>query len=126
MPPTVIRVFRSAPRMRPPILDWLDALRQSEPAIHRKCLGFIIQLEEKGFDLRRPVMAPLRDKIYELRPKNGRVNYRILYFFCGANIACLSHGITKEKEVPDSEITLAIKNKTLVDADLIKYTALWE
>ena len=37
----------------------------------------------------------LRNGIYELRAKVGTVNYRVLYFFCGSNVACLSHGLTK-------------------------------
>ena len=53
----------------------------------------------------------------------GTVNYRILYFFCGSNAVCLSHGFTKEGEIPDKEINRAIKHNELVDSDLLKYTA---
>ena len=67
----------------------------------------------------------LRDGIHELRVKEGTVQYRILYFYCGANAVCLFHGITKERKVPDSEIDLAIKRKLLVEQDLDIFTTLW-
>ena len=41
----------------------------------------------------------------------GRVNYRILYFFHGKNVAVLAHVLTKEKEVPDRDIDIAIQRK---------------
>jgi putative component of toxin-antitoxin plasmid stabilization module len=52
----------------------------------------------------------LRDGIYELRTRYGSVNYRILYGYAGQNIVLLSHGCTKEREVPKAEIERAIKN----------------
>jgi hypothetical protein len=58
--------------------------------------------------------------------KVGTVNYRILYFFCGSNVVCLSHGFTKEGEVPDAEIETALKRRKLVEKDRDKYTADWE
>jgi hypothetical protein len=42
-----------------------------------------------------------------LRIKFGTVQYRILYFFHGRNVAMLAHGITKEDAVPDVEIQRA-------------------
>jgi phage-related protein len=39
------------------------------------------------------------------------VNYRILYFFHGRDLAVLAHAITKEKEVPDSDIERAVRRK---------------
>ena len=54
------------------------------------------------------------------------INYRILYFFCGKNIACLSHGITKEDKVPGVEISRAIRRMNLVKSDFEKYTQEWE
>ena len=56
----------------------------------------------------------------------GTVNYRILYFFSGSNVVCLSHGFTKESKVPDAEIDLALRRKRLVERDRDKYTAEWE
>ena len=60
---------------------------------------------------RRPVADYLRDGIYELRARRGRVNYRLLYFFHGRGVAILAHGLSKEDEVPDAEIERAIERK---------------
>src|SRR5262249_1414023 len=93
---------------------------------HRKCRARILQLAELGNDLRRPIADLLRDGIRELRAKVGTVNYRILYFFCGKDVVCLSHGIKKERAVADIEIERALERKRLVSQDLDRYTADWE
>jgi phage-related protein len=51
----------------------------------------------------------LRDGIHELRMRQGRVNYRILYFFHGKDSAVLAHAITKEGKVPDADIDRAVR-----------------
>jgi putative component of toxin-antitoxin plasmid stabilization module len=79
-----------------------------------------------GFELKPPHTKLLRDGIYELRIREGRQNYRVLYFFSGKNIAVLSQGFTKESEVPPAEIARAIANKRLVLQDFDKHTADFE
>ena len=64
--------------------------------VQKKCLTFVAQLERQGHELHCPVADYLRDGIYELRPSYQGVNYRILHFFSGKDVAVLSHGITKE------------------------------
>jgi len=64
-----------------------------------------------GHELRRPEADLLRDGIYELRARWGRLNYRVLYFFYGRNIAILAHALTKEEEVPEAEINRALSRK---------------
>lgn len=125
MPQTEVRVFRNSAE-RNPLQDWLDVLEEGEPRAYVKCLQKILMLEQLGYELRRPNADTLRDGVRELRTKVGRVNYRVLYFFCGSNVACLSHGFTKEGEVPDAEIDLAVKRKELVERNLDRYTAEWE
>ncbi len=125
MPRTAILVYRRADGTVP-LKDWLNELEENEPRAYRKCLAKILLLEEKGYELRRPNADTLGDGIHELRTKVGTVNYRILYFFCGQNVACLSHGITKEGAIPASEIEDAVKRKKLVKKDLDRYTAHWE
>src|SRR5262245_38367015 len=62
-------------------------------------------LAEQGHGLRRPAADYLRDGIYELRAKAGRVQYRMLYFFDGRQAVVISHGIIKrEAAVPPIEI----------------------
>jgi putative component of toxin-antitoxin plasmid stabilization module len=66
-----------------PVRDWLLELRQRRPRAFAKCVARLDRLIELGFELRRPEADMLRDGIYELRAREGRVNYRILYFFHG-------------------------------------------
>jgi hypothetical protein len=125
MPQTAIRVFRDADGSIP-LEEWLNDLEETEPKAYAKCLALIVLLSQLGYELRRPNADTLRDGIHELRGKVGTVNYRILYFFMGSNVACLSHGFTKESKVPDAEIDLAVRRKRLVGKDPDKYTAAWE
>jgi hypothetical protein len=90
------------------VREWMKGLPKK---VQRKCLTYMTQLEMQGHQLRRPVAAFLRDGIHELRPSYQGVNYRILYFFSGQDLAVLSHGITKEGAVPDVEINRAIERK---------------
>ena len=82
-----------------PVLDWLRQLRQRDRRAYAKCVVRIQRLAQEGHALRRPEADYLRDGIYELRARQGRVNYRILYFFRGQNVVILAHGLTKEDEV---------------------------
>src|SRR5260221_1963811 len=122
MPQSAIRVFRKSDGTIP-LAEWLDDLEEGQPRAYNKCLDRIILLEQLGSELRRPIADILRDGIYELRAKVGMVNYRILYFFAGSNIVCLSQGFTKESEVPDGEIEVAIQRKKLVAQDPDRYSA---
>lgn len=125
MPQTILRVFRH-PTKDAPLLTWLEELEQAEPKAYVRCLQKIQQLEQFGYELRRPAADHLGDGIYELRTKLGRVHYRILYFFHGKNVACITHGFTKEGAIPDTEIERAKRARKLVKSDLDKHTAEWE
>ncbi len=81
----------------------------------------IERLAECGHELRRPEADFLRDGIYELRTSFQSVNYRMLYFF-HRQIAVISHGLTKEKQVPEREIDLAIRHSKLFVTSPAKYT----
>ena len=50
-----------------------------------------------------------------------RVNYRMLYFF-HERTAIISHGLTKEDVVPDTDIDLAITRKARFTHDPRKHT----
>jgi putative component of toxin-antitoxin plasmid stabilization module len=124
MPRTEVRAFRKS-KTDIPIKGWLSDLAEREPQVYRKCLRRITRLGELGYELHqqnRNEAAHLRDGIFELRIRHGRVNYRILYFFHENKFVCLSHGIKKERVVPPSEIDSAIENRSLVSSDPEKYT----
>jgi hypothetical protein len=95
--------------------QWLKTLPAKAQA---KCLSQARLLRSQGHELRRPIADFLRDGIYELRPTYQGVNYRILYFFSGRNIVVISHGLSKESEVPAVEINRAIERKKKYEANL--------
>ena len=63
------------------VLKWLDTLPRKAQT---KCQAYLLQLEEFGHELKRPIAAYLRDGIHELRPSYQGVQYRLLYFFGGS------------------------------------------
>ena len=76
-----------------------------------------------GHELRRPLADFLRDGIYELRASHRRVQYRILYFFHGRNIAIIAHAIVKEgSAVPDVDMNRAIERQQLFITDPANHT----
>jgi phage-related protein len=91
-----------------PLLRWLESLPDK---VRYKWEARFESLEQFGFELRRPICDYLRDDIYELRLRNGTINYRVLYAFVGRNVVLLSHGFSKEGKVPDIEINRAIINR---------------
>jgi len=92
---------------RVPLLDWLDGL----PVKARdKCIVRVELLAQMGHDLRRPHCDLLEQGVFELRARLGSVNYRILYAFVGHHVVLLSHGCTKERAVPKTEINQALRN----------------
>jgi phage-related protein len=104
-----------------PLLAWLDDRRQVSAKARDKCIVRVERLSEQGHELRRPDADYLRDDIYELRAKLGRVNYRMLYFFHDRG-AVLTHGFTKEDQVPDREIDLAISRRELFQRNPDRHT----
>lgn len=101
-----------------PLLEWLDGL---PPKVQDKCIVRIERLSELGHELRRPEADLLRDGIYELRASYQNVHYRMLYFFHEQR-AVVTHGLIKEREVPNREIELAIQRKTAFDGAPTKHT----
>ena len=91
-----------------PVLDWLDTLA---PRAKVKCRFKLERLRELGHELRRPEADYLRDGVYELRVSLQGVQYRLLYFFDGTVAAAVSHGIVKERAVPDTEIDRALDRR---------------
>lgn len=116
MPRTELIFFQDADGSVP-VRDWLLNLRRKNRKAFAKCVDKIGLLNEQGHELRRPHADILRDGIYELRARSGNVNYRILYFFHGQNVAVLDHALTKEAKVPTRDIVRAIQRKQLFEKD---------
>ena len=118
MPQTDVYFYQESPG-DVPVLDWLNDLTRVDRRAADKCRKVIERLETRGHELRRPHADLLRDGVYELRVRAGRVNYRLLYFFHGRGIALLAHALTKEKAVPVAEIDLALARKQRYEASPI-------
>jgi phage-related protein len=106
-----------------PVLDWLKSLLKQDRKGYANCVARIGQLAELGHELRRPSADYLRDGIYELRAKHRNVQYRILYFYHGQNVAILTHALIKEgSSVPNLDVERAINRKKLFEKNPDKYT----
>jgi phage-related protein len=105
-----------------PVLVWLRGLHRSNQTAYEASVAAIERLAEVGHELRRPMADFLRDGIYELRIRKGRVNYRILYFFHGKNLAILAHALTKEDAVPKTDIERALRRKKAFEANPERHT----
>lgn len=103
-----------------PFLDWFDRLPGKAKV---QCRARLELLADQGHQLRRPAADYLRDGVYELRAKAGRVQYRMLYFFNGRAAVVVSHGITKqEAAVPPIEIERARKRRQAFEVDPQRHT----
>lgn len=122
MPLTTI-FFYAESDGKSPVVDWLSELKRKNRQGFANCVARIHQLQQTGYQLRRPSSDYLRDGIYELRARHQKVQYRILYFFNGKDIAILSHSIIKKTSaVPDKDIDLAIKRKKLFENNPQQHT----
>jgi len=106
MPATEVVLYCEADGAAP-FLTWLDKMPRK---VQDKCIVRIERLKALGYEMRRPEKGTLRGGICELRVRHMNVNYRILYFHHGKR-AVISHGISKEKEVPASEIDRALRRR---------------
>jgi phage-related protein len=103
-----------------PFLDWFQQLPESTKV---QCRARLTLLDLHGHQLRRPAADYLRDGIYELRIRSGRLRYRMLYFFHGRAVVVVSHGITKRQAiVPPVEIERARRRKQAFDANPERHT----
>ena len=110
MPETQVRFYQEADGSVP-VLDWLVKLNSRDHRAYLKCREAIGRLSLFGRELRRPTADMLENGIYELRARVGRVNYRLLYFYHGRDVAILAHGLTKEKAIPSADLDRALQRK---------------
>lgn len=122
MPQTTIHFFKDRDGSIP-CLEWLAELEQRQRKAFEKCLFLLDLLRQHGHELRRPQADLLRDGVHELRTRVGRVNYRLLYGFVGKDLALVSHGMTKEANVSDTEIDRAASRMALYRQDPKRFSA---
>jgi phage-related protein len=109
-----------------PALDWLGRLQRTDRRGYAKCVARLQRLAELGHELRRPEADFLRDGIHELRARRGRLQYRILYFFHGKEVAVLVGGLSKEGKVPDGDINRARQRMLAFEEDPSRRTFVME
>jgi phage-related protein len=110
MPSTQVLFFQELDGTAP-VLEWLRELKKKDRRGFAKCIALVDRLREAGHELRRPTADLLGDGIYELRGRVGNVNYRLLYFFHGRNLAVLAHSLTKEAAIPEADLDRALRRK---------------
>lgn len=122
MPITTVFFYQDSPG-HVFVLEWLKDLKKFDRKGFAKCVAKIQRLESLGHELRRPEADYLEDGIYELRAKQGNVNYRTLYFFHGKNVAILAHALTKEGAIPAADLARAKSRKRTFERNPIAHTA---
>jgi phage-related protein len=116
MPRIHVAFYREA-NGEAPVVTWLLELMRVNERAWTHCRARIELLGQFGHELRRPAADYLQDGIYELRAKQGHVQYRILYFFHGREVVVLAHALTKEDEIPRADIECAIQRMKLFKTD---------
>ncbi|MBD3265980.1 type II toxin-antitoxin system RelE/ParE family toxin [bacterium] len=91
-----------------PLLEWFNKLPDKAVI---KCRARMEILEERGHEAHRPIADYLKDGIYELRVSFQGIHHRILYFFYNNKAIVLSHGLLKERQIPEKEIEKALQRK---------------
>jgi phage-related protein len=121
--PTTKILFYQEKKGDSPIVEWLRKIREKDPKGFLNCLARVEQLQMSGYELRRPAADYLQDGIYELRAKHRNVQYRLLYFFYGGNIAVIDHGMIKEQSaVPPIDLKNALERKKKFEQNPEKHT----
>ena len=88
-----------------PVRDWIVDLDIKTKA---KVLKNIEMLKEFNINLKAPYVKPLEDKLYELRTKDTKGIYRIIYFaYTNQTFYLLNAFIKKTQTTPRKEIELA-------------------
>lgn len=88
-----------------PVKEWIENLnKKTKTKIYRN----IQLLEEMGINLKEPFVKHLKSKLYELRIKDEKGIYRIIYFSYTNRQFVLLHGFVKKtQKTPNNEIIIA-------------------
>ena len=90
-----------------PVKEWINGL---DIKLRSKIFKSFELLEQFNINLKSPYAKPLEDKLYELRVKDQKGIYRIIYFaYTGREFIMLNGFIKKTQKTPKKEIELAKK-----------------
>ena len=88
-----------------PVKEWIDTL---DIKLQLKIFRAFELLEDFNINLKAPYVKPLEDKLYELRIKDQKGIYRVIYFaHTGKEFIMLNGFIKKTQKTPKKEIELA-------------------
>jgi phage-related protein len=97
------------------VLDYIkklyekSATSKTDRINHQKIVGYMKLLRDEGVSIGEPVVKPLGDGLYELRPLSNRI---IFFFFDNNKYVILSHFIKKTEKTPTKEIDKAKRRRT--------------
>ena len=90
-----------------PIEEWLTAI---DSTARSKLLRNMELLKSHGLELRMPYVRPIGNKLYEVRAKDSKGIYRLLYFAHTGHQFVMLHGFTKKtQKTPVNDIDLAVR-----------------
>jgi phage-related protein len=75
-----------------------DFLAELPTKAQTKCVAYLEQLEDHGFDLPRSFIAKVRGNIWELRPEWGGTEYRFFYVAMVGRRFVVLHAIKKKSQ----------------------------
>ena len=88
-----------------PVKEWIDSL---DLKLQSKIFRAFELLEQFNINLKAPYVKPLGDKLYELRIKDSKGAYRIIYFsYTNKQFIMLNGFVKKTQKTPSNEIELA-------------------
>jgi phage-related protein len=97
--------FYQFPNGNSPVLDWFQS---QDPKVKAKLARIFDLLQEQGTAVGKPYVAPLEDKLYEIRIEQETNIYRALYFAYTSKRFILLHGFQKKtQKTPKKELDLA-------------------
>ncbi|MEJ1961965.1 MAG: type II toxin-antitoxin system RelE/ParE family toxin [Gammaproteobacteria bacterium] len=101
--PTLDVVFFRAASGREPVRDWLKALSAED----RTIIGGDINTVQWMWPLGRPLVAYLRDGVWEVRSRLDNREARVLFGIVGKRMVLLHGFIKKTRATPAEELCLA-------------------
>lgn len=94
---------------RYPVAEFIDSLEIVARARVTRTLDI---LEEFGIELGMPYTKPLEKQLWELRVRQARNRYRIIYFLASGQTFVLLHGLAKKTgPVPRSALEIAERRR---------------
>jgi len=91
---------------RAPVLDFLEALKRSDPADHAAVLRGMAKLRDRQYH-REPLSKAVGDGLFELRHV-GKLNTRVFWFFMKGRRIIAVHGVrNKGQSIPARDLETA-------------------